>query len=90
MREDEGGVGYSLDKPVAAAAAIVVFLELDKLQLAERLKHIVQVLLGDAEMNVTDIEAVEGDRIRVVTGRLRVADLAVLLSLGQLDDDGDT
>ncbi len=79
-----------LDESIAAAAAVVILLQLYKLKLAKRLEHILQVCLCDAEMNVAYIEAVEGDRIRVVARGFRSANLAILLSLGQLDDDGNT
>lgn len=85
MRE----VGYVLHKAIAAATPLVVLLELHKLELAEGLEYRLQVLLGNVEVDVANVETVEGDRIGV-TATLSCAYLAVLLGLGELYDDGDT
>ena len=76
-----------LYKPIATAAAVVVLLELNKLELAKRLEYVLEVLLRDAEMDVADIEAVEGDRVGMGARTFRVADLSVLFGFGKLDNN---
>lgn len=58
-----GGESGLLYKPVSTAAAIVVLLELDEFQFAEGLENVLQVLLCDAEVDVADIQAVEGNGV---------------------------
>jgi hypothetical protein len=82
--------GYLLDKPIATTAAVIVFLQLDKLELSERLKDVLQVRLGDAKVDVAHIQPVEGNRVGMVTGRLSGSDLAVLLSFCKLYNDRNT
>lgn len=83
--------GYVLDKAVASAAAVLLLLELDELELAKRLKDSLQILLSDVVVNVSDIEAVEGDRVGVRAAIAFLgANLAVLFGLGDLNDDRDT
>ena len=77
-------------KPISTTATVVVFLQLHKFELAERFKYVLQVLLRDTKVNVSYIEAVEGDGVGVGTRALGVADLAVLLSFGKLDNDRNT
>lgn len=79
-----------LYKSVTTAPAVVILLELYKLELTKGLKYILQILLRDAKMDVAHIESVEGNRIGVVSRGLCGAHLAVLLSLGKLDDDRNT
>lgn len=55
----------SLNKPIATTASIVVFLELNELQFSKWLKYSLQILLRDIEMNVANIEAMEGNGIGV-------------------------
>lgn len=78
-----------LNKSVTSTATIVILLQLHKLELTEGLEDVLKVGLGDAEVDVAHIQPVEGNRIGM-TGRFRVADLAVLLGLGGLDNDRDT
>jgi len=80
---------YVLDKAVASAATVIILLQLDKLELTKGLKDVLEVCLGDAEVDVAHVEPVEGDRVGMAR-RFRVADLAVLLGLGGLDNDRDT
>lgn len=82
--------GNLLHKAIATASVHVVFLELDKLQLAKGLENGLQVLFGDIKVNVSDVQAMEWNMIGVGAARLGVARLAVLLSLGELNDDGNT
>jgi hypothetical protein len=79
-----------LYKSVPAAAAVVVFLKLNKFKLAERLEDILEILFRDAEVDVANIQTVEGDRIGVGAGAVCGSDLSILLSLGKLDNDRDT
>lgn len=86
--ENSGNWGFNiLDKAIAAAAAILVLLELDKLELTKRLKNRLQILLGDVEVDVAHVETVEGDGVGMGSRRFRVASLAVLLGLCHLNDD---
>ena len=79
-----------LDKSVATGATSVVFLQLHIFELAEGLKDGLQVLLGDVEVNIADVEAVEGRRTGLAPSRFRIAGESVLLSFGELDDDRNT
>lgn len=79
-----------LYESVTTAPTVVVLLELDELELAEWLEDILQILLGNAEVDVSHVETVERNRVGVVSSGLRGAHLAVLLSLGKLDDDRNT
>jgi len=44
-----------LDKTIASAPTHLFFLQLNKLQLAERLKDILEIAFSNAEMNVADV-----------------------------------
>lgn len=79
---------HLLYKPVALAPTHVLFLlKLHKLQLAERLEHVLEIFLGDGEVDVADVEAMEGHAVRL-GGAALGAGLAILLGFGGLDDDG--
>ncbi len=79
--------GNLLNKTVTTAAARVILLQLDKLELAEGLENILEILLRNAEVDVAHIQAVERNRVRVATRCFRSSGLVILLSLGELDDD---
>lgn len=79
-----------LNKAVATAATSIVLLELDKLKLAKGLEHVLKILLSDTEVDIANVQTVEGDRVGVTPRAARLADLAILLSFSELDDDGDT
>jgi len=64
-------------------------LKLDKLEFSKGRKHRLEILLGDIEVNIAHVEAVERDRIGMAAA-LRVAHLAIFLRLGDLNNDGDT
>lgn len=81
---------YLLDETVTTAAAAVILLQLDKLELTKWLEDVLQILLCNAEVDIANIQPVKGDRGRMLARGLRVADLAVLLSLSKLDNDGNT
>lgn len=53
----------SLDEAIATAAAVLIFLELNKLKLTERLEDGLQILLGNVEMNVANVKTVEWNRV---------------------------
>ena len=53
----------SLDEAIATAAAVLIFLELNKLKLTERLEDGLQILLGNVEMNVANVKTMEWNRI---------------------------
>lgn len=80
---------YVLYKSIATAAPGIVFLKLDELEFAERLEDVLQVLFSDAEVDISDVEAVEGNRVAVARA-IGAADLAVLLSFRELDDNRNT
>jgi hypothetical protein len=82
--------GHLLDEAIAPTTTVVVLLQLHKLELAKGLEDVLKILLSDAEVDVSHVQSVEGDRVGVISRRLRVAHLAILLSLGELDNDGDT
>ena len=56
-----------LYKSVAPAAAGIVLLQLNKLELAEGLENVLEILFRDAEVNIAYIEAVEWDRVGMAT-----------------------
>lgn len=82
--------GYALHKSISTAAPRVVLLQLDKLELAKRLKHGLQIVLCDVEVNVAHVQPVERYRVGVPAPGLGRPRLAVLLGLGDLDNDRDT
>lgn len=88
--QNVGEVGYLLYESVATAATGIVLLELDEFELAKRLEDILKILLSDAEVDIANVQTVEGDRVGVASGGASLADLTVLLSFGKLDDDRDT
>lgn len=53
----------SLDEAIATAAAVLIFLKLNKLKLTERLEDGLQILLGNVEMNVANVKTMEWNRI---------------------------
>jgi hypothetical protein len=61
---------------------------LNKLELAERLEDILKIAFSDAEMNVADIETVEGNGVMIATGGFRVSCLSILFCFSKLRDDG--
>jgi hypothetical protein len=65
-------------------------LKLNEFKLTEWLKNSLQVLLGDVEMDVADIKAVERDRIGVRSRSFRVSGLPVFLGFCDLYDDRNT
>ena len=90
METGEDGTNNSLYKPVTTATPTVILLELNKFQLAKRLKHVLQVGLRDAKVDVAHVQTVEGNRVGMIACGLGVADLTIFLGLGKLDDNGDT
>jgi hypothetical protein len=90
VKRQDIGQENSLDEAIPAAAAIVLLLELHKLEFAKGLKDSLKILLGDVEVNVANIKAVERYRIGMSAVRLRIAGLTVLLGFSYLNDDGNT
>jgi hypothetical protein len=78
-----------LNKSVATAATGIVLLKLDKLEIAKGLKYSLKIVLSDVEMNVSNVEAMERNRVGVSATRLGVPGLAVLLRLSDLNNDGN-
>ena len=55
-------------------------LQLDKVKFAKRLENILQIALSDTEMNITDIQPMEGNRLLIVVGvSIRIASLTIFL-----------
>lgn len=80
-----------LDKAIASAASALIFLELNEIEFAKRLKNILEIGFVDAEVNVSDIQPMERNRIMVSPNiSIRVASLSIFLSLSQLGDNGDS
>lgn len=78
-----------LNKSVPATSTVLVLLQLDKLKLAKRLKNSLQVLLRHVEVDVADVEPMEGDGVGVSAG-FGVAGLSVLFGFCQLNNDRNT
>lgn len=81
---------YLLNKPITAASTGIILLKLGEFELAKGLKHILKILLSDAEVDVANVQTVEGDRVGVTAGGAGLADLAILLSFGKLHNYWDT
>jgi hypothetical protein len=79
-----------LDEAITPAATIVILLQLYELKFTKRLEYCLQVLLSDIEVDVAYIEPVERNRVRVSSRCFLVANLAILLRFGKLDDDGNS
>jgi hypothetical protein len=62
---------------------------LNKFKLSEWLKDILQILFSDAEVNVSNVEAMKRDRVMIATLSLGIAGLTILLCLSELCDNGD-
>lgn len=81
---------YLLHEAVAATPAGIILLKLGELELAKRLKYILKILLSDAEVDVANVQTVKRNRVGVTPSGASLADLAVLLSFGKLDNNWDT
>ena len=79
-----------LYEAVTPAATLFLLLELDEIKLSERLEDILQITLGDAEMDIPYVESVKWYLIWVVAAGFRVASLAILLGFCELGDDGNS
>lgn len=73
-----------LNEAIALRAAGLFFLQLHEFELTKRLKNILQVIFGDGEVDVADVKAVEWYAVRLGSGTLGVARLAVLLCFSEL------
>ena len=60
---------HLLNKPIASAAASLVLLQLNKLELSKRFEDVLQVTLGDAEMDVANIQTVKRNGTGIMMGR---------------------
>lgn len=79
-----------LNEAIATASVVLILLQLDKLQLAKGFEHGLQILFSDVEMDVTNVEAVEGNGVRMGPRGFGVAGLSVLFGLCHLNNDRDT
>ncbi len=80
---------YILNETVTLAASTIILLQLAKLEGAERLEHVPEIVFSDREVNVANVEAVKRYAVGQCSNALGSACLAVLLSFGELGDDGD-
>ena len=76
-----------LHKPIASASPTLFLLQLNKFELAERFKDILQILLGDTEMDVAHVETMERYRAVVAARCFRVSGLPIFLCFGELCND---
>lgn len=81
------GKKFLLNESITTAASSFVFLKLDKFEFAEWFKDILDIILSDTEMNVTNIQPVKRRRCRLPTASFRVAGQSILLRFGQLSND---
>lgn len=68
---------------------MLLLLELNELQLTERLEDVLKILFVDREMDVADVETVEWNAVRLSGVALGVAGLAVFLCFSELRNDRD-
>lgn len=80
---------YVLYETVASTTSLFFLLQLHKFELAKRFKNILQITLGDAEMDVPDVQPVKRNLAEVAGRRLRVASQSILLRFRMLGNDGD-
>jgi len=66
---------------------LLFFLQLHEFELAEGLEDVPEVVLGDGEVDVADVETVEWYSIGLGGGAFGVAGLAVLLCFSELGND---
>ena len=78
-----------LNEAVALGASLLFLLQLAELERTERLEDILEILLGDREVDVADVEAVEGNAVGERGDTLRVTGLAILLCFSELRDYRD-
>jgi hypothetical protein len=75
---------------LGAARVQLIALEDDLLKLTKGLEDLLEILLGDAEVDVADVETVEGSAIGTRgSTALGGTSSTVLLSFSQLGNDGD-
>jgi len=77
-----------LHKAITLAATVVVHEQLGKVKFAERFKDRLEIFLSHIEMDVANIQAMEGGRAGL-TAIVWLLDLAVLLCLSELHNDWD-
>ncbi len=80
----------SLNKAITATASLILLLQLDKFEFAERFEDVLQITFSDAEMNITHIKSMEWDLVvRVAGSGFSISNLAVFLGLRELSDYGN-
>jgi hypothetical protein len=83
------GASNLLHEGITFASASLILLQLDKLKFAKRFEDVLEVILSNAEVNITHIESVEWCRVRWARASLGVASLAVLFGFGKLRNNGN-
>lgn len=86
--------GNILNESITTAATRLLLLQLNKLEISKRLENVLEILLGDTKVDISNVESME----RNVMTRILVllvltafgAGLPVLLCLCKLNDDGNS
>lgn len=76
-----------LYEAIALAAALLLLLQLHKLQLAESFEDVPKIILSNREVNVTDVKTVERNAVGLSGVTLGVAGLTILLCFSELCND---
>ena len=79
-----------LHKTVTLATTSIFLLQLGELKFSKRKEDCSEVFLGDGKVDVSDIEPVKWDSVRLGWGAVGDACLSVLFGLGQLHNDRNT
>jgi hypothetical protein len=81
---------HILYETITSASASFFLLELNEFKLAKWFEDILQICFSDAEVDVTNIEAMERHRAMIGSSGFWVAGLTILLCFSELGDDGDS
>lgn len=79
-----------LDKTISSTTSSFLLLKLNKLKLTKGFENVLQILFSNAEVDVSNIEAMEGNGVVIASRGLWVAGLSVLLCLSELSNNGDS
>lgn len=80
---------YILHESVAFRATALFLLELYELQLTKRFEDGLEIVLGDGEVDVADVETMEWNAVRLGCAAFAGSRLTVLLCFSKLCDDRD-
>lgn len=79
--------GDLLNETIALRATLILLLQLDELQLSEWLENVLEVILGDGEVDVADVEAVERNTVRLGGTTLAGLGDTILFCFSELGND---